>query len=83
MLDNDEVDGVLSDFETCEIISYSHKKSFLYYKNISKPNQKEFLSPIVASDDYLFINLVSNYIDRVNEVNKHEVIDTFWLEFFN
>lgn len=81
LLAQDKVDGIVADFETCEIIAFSYQDSFLYYNNISNANEKEFISPVVAADDQLFINLISNYIKRVNAIDKAEAVDTIWYNF--
>lgn len=81
LLKENKVNGIVADYETCETIAFSYEESYLYYENISKPNLKEFLSPVVAADDYLFINLLSNYIDRVNSVDKSDVIDNILYDF--
>lgn len=83
LLDDNKVDGVVADYETCELLAYSYKESYLYFKNLSSATEKEFLSPIVAADDYLFINLITNYINRINTVDKYEVIDLIWYEYLN
>ncbi len=77
------IDGIVADFETCEMIAFSYEDSFLYYNNISKSTEKEFISPVVGSDDNLFINLISNYIERINAYDKSEEIDTMWYKYAN
>lgn len=81
LLGADKVDGVVADFETCETMAFAYEKSFLFYNNISKETDQEFISPVVRGDDYLFVNLVGNYIDRANEFNKADVIDELWYKY--
>lgn len=81
LLGADKVDGIVADFETCESLAFSYEDSFLYYKNISKSTEKEFISPVVGADDQLFINLISNYIKRINAYDKSEAVDKMWYNF--
>jgi polar amino acid transport system substrate-binding protein len=81
LLGADKAHGIVADFETCEMLAFSYEKSFLYYNNISKSTEKEFISPVVAAGDYLFINLISNYINRINEVDKADVVDNIWYKY--
>jgi polar amino acid transport system substrate-binding protein len=81
LLGEDKVHGIVADFETCEMLAFSYEDSFLYYNNISKSNEKEFISPVVAAGDHLFINLLTNYIKRINAVDKSEAVDTIWYKF--
>lgn len=81
LLAEDKVDGFLADYELCEMIAFSYEDSFLYYKNLSKSTEKEFLSPVVAADDYLFINLISNYIQKVNAFDKSDAVDQIWYDY--
>ena len=83
LLSEDKIDGIVADFETCELIAFSYKESYLYFKNLSIPTEKEFISPVVASDDYLFINLISNFIERINANDEYEAVDMIWYEFLN
>lgn len=83
LLSEDKIDGIVADFETCELIAFSYKESYLYFKNLSTSTKKEFLSPVVAADDYLFINLISNYIERINAIDEYEAVDMIWYEFLN
>jgi len=81
LLGNDSVDGLVADFETCESLAFSYEKSFLFYNNISKSTEKEFISPVVAAGDNHFINLISNYIERINGFDKSEAVDNIWYEY--
>ena len=81
LLGADKVDGVVADFETCETMAFAYEKSFLFYDNISKGIEQEFISPVVKGDDNLFVNLVHNYIDRVNAFDKSDVIDELWYKY--
>lgn len=81
LLGEGKVDGVVADFETCEMLAFSYEESFLFYNNISKSTEKEFISPVVAADDHLFINLISNYINRINAVDKPEAVDEIWYKY--
>tara|TARA_B100000809_G_scaffold237763_1_gene257867 strand:- start:34436 stop:35233 length:798 start_codon:yes stop_codon:yes gene_type:complete len=83
LLGEDKVDGIVADFETCEMLAFSYEESFLFYNNMSRPYENEFISPVIASDDYLFINLVSNYIKRINAIDKSEAIDEIWYNYAN
>ena len=81
LLGADKADGLVADFNTCETMAFTYENSFLYYKNISKSTEKEFISPVVAAGDNHFINLVSNYIDRINAFDKSEAIDNLWYQY--
>lgn len=83
LLSEDKVNGIVADFETCELIAFSYTDSYLYFKNLTIPTEKEFLSPVVAADDYLFINLISNYIERINAIDEYEAVDMIWYEYLN
>lgn len=81
LLGADKVDGIVADFETCESLAFSYESSFLYYNNISKSTEKEFISPVIAAHDNHFTNLISNYIQRINAVDKSSVIDEIWYDY--
>ncbi len=81
LLGEDKVDGIVADFETCESLAFSYEASFLYYNNISKSTEKEFISPVVSADDQLFVNLVSNYIKRINAFDKSDAVDKMWYNY--
>lgn len=83
LLGADKVDGIVADFETCESLAFSYEESFLFYNNISKSTEKEFISPVVASGDNLYINLIANYIKRINAVDKSEAVDRIWYKYAN
>lgn len=83
LLGADKVDGIVADFETCESLAFSYEDSFLYYNNISKSTEKEFISPVVASGDNLYINLIANFIKRINAVDKSEAVDEIWYKYAN
>jgi polar amino acid transport system substrate-binding protein len=81
LLGADKVDGIVADFETCESLAFGYQDSFLYYNNISKSTEKEFISPVIAAHDNHFTNLIANYIERINAVDKSNVIDEIWYDY--
>ncbi|MDG1805694.1 transporter substrate-binding domain-containing protein [Flavicella sp.] len=81
LLGADEVHGIVADFETCESLAFGYEESFLYYNNISKSTEKEFISPVIAAHDNHFTNLIANYITRINAEDKSETIDEIWYEY--
>ena len=83
MLLDGKVDGVVADYETTEMLAFDISDKSVYYKNISKSTEKEFISPAVSAKDFLFINLVSNYIDRVNAYDEDEAIENLWIKYLN
>lgn len=83
MLINGKVDGVVADYETIEMLAFGITDKSVYYQNISAANEKEFISPAVSPKDFLFINLVSNFIDRVNAFDEDEAIENLWIQYLN
>ena len=83
MLLNGKVDGIVADYETTEMLAFDITDKSVYYKNISKATEKEFISPAVSAKDYLFINLVSNFIDRVNAYDEDKAVENLWVKYLN
>lgn len=78
-----KVDGVVADYETTEMLAFGITEKSVYYKNISKPTEKEFISPAVSAKDFLFINLVSNFIERVNAYDDDAAVENLWIKYLN
>jgi polar amino acid transport system substrate-binding protein len=83
MLVDKKVNGVILDYDVCEKVAFSIKTGKLFYQNISKKTEYEYLAPAVSAKDPLFINLVSNFILRVNAFNMQEEVDKIWLQYLN
>lgn len=81
LLGADKVDGIVADFETCESLAFGYENSFLFYNNLSKSTDKEFISPVIAAYDNHFTNLISNYITRINAIDKSSAIDEIWYDY--
>lgn len=82
-LNEASVDGLVTDFETAELISFAYPESDYVFQNLSSKEMKEFISPIVSADDVLFLNLVENYIERINTYDEFAAVDKIWRDLLN
>ncbi len=83
LLIDKKIDGIVTDFEVCEQLEYSIKDGKLYYQNLSKKTNYEYYAPAVSPKDYLFLNLVNNFIKRVNAFNLEDEVEEMWLKYLN
>jgi len=83
LLADKKVNGIVVDYDVCEKVEFSIKNGKLYYQNLSKKTEYEYIAPAVSAKDPLFVNLVSNFIMRVNAYNMQEEIDKIWLQYLN
>ncbi len=81
LLSADKVNGFVTDYETSQLIAFANTKDQLYFESLSKSIEKEMLSPVIASGDCVFSNLVSNFITRINALDKTDAIDHIWDDF--
>lgn len=82
-LNNGKIDGLVTDFETAELISFVYAGQGYLFQNLSRKETKEFISPMVSANDALFINLISNYIERVNTYDEFAAVDKIWRDLLN
>lgn len=83
LVNDGKADGLVTDFETAELISFAYLESNFLFKNLSTTVNQEFISPVVSGDDFLFVNLVSNFIERVNTVDEYAAVDKIWRNLLN
>lgn len=83
LLNSGKVDGMVTDYETAELISFAYLGKGYLFKNLSSKTEQEFISPVVSGDDALFINLVSNYITKINAFDEYSAIDRIWVDYLN
>lgn len=83
MINQGTAHGLVTDFETAELISFAYMESDFRFKNLATTLEQEFISPVVSADDQLFINLISNYIVKINSADEFGAVDKIWRELLN
>lgn len=78
LLLNGKVDGLISDFPYCKLLEYRLKdQNFSMMPNILT---KENLGIGIAGDDFLFANLVENYLSIITSQGIVEKMEQYWFK---
>ena len=81
---NGNVDGLLADYEICEMFSFDTRNNGEYnFKRIGHVNDKEFIAIAVTPGDALFFNTVNNLIQTVKESKVDDLVEESWMYYLN
>ena len=79
-----KADGFISDYEICENLFFSNQNNGDYsFKNLGTASDHEYIGAAVNSDDFLFFNLVDNFIKKIDKRTQEEQIEESWLKYAN
>jgi len=81
LFESGDANAFVSDMEICESISLKNLDVDLYIAKLE--TNSEYISAAVRGDDFMFFNLVSNFVNRVDNNDADFVIDELWLQFLN
>lgn len=78
LLLNGKVDGIISDYPYCKLLEYRLKDhDFSLLPTILT---KENLGIGIAGDDFLFINLIQNYLSIIQSQGVVEKMEQYWFQ---
>lgn len=81
---NGDVDGLLADYEICEVFSFDKRNNGEYnFKRIGDVNDKEFISIAVTPGDALFFNTIDNLIQKIKKSQVDGMVEASWMHYLN
>jgi len=79
-----KADGYIGDYELCENLFFSDQNNGDYsFRKISPSNKQEFIGAAVSPDDYLFFNLINNYLKKIDQKYQNKKVEEGWLKYAN
>ncbi len=79
-----KADGFVGDYEVCENMYFSNQNDGDYrFRNLGTSLDHEFIGAAVSPKDYLFYNLVNNFIKKIDSQDMNNAIEKAWLEYGN
>lgn len=84
LLNSGEADAMITDYETCEYLYYygEIKGNYNYaLLNNEEGDDHEYIGAAVSDADFLFYNLVNNFLIKMDRNNEFSIIKQDWLKY--
>ena len=79
-----KADGYIGDYELCENLFFSDRNNGDYgFKNLGTAKNHEFIGAAVSPEDFLFYNLVNNFVKKIDKKTQDQKIEESWLKYAN
>ncbi len=78
LLQEKKVAGIVADFETCDIMFIDYPKLKLYYYVLDNDNDR--IAAAIAPGDYLFKNLISNFMTDYRNSSRGKEAKMYWFD---
>jgi len=77
MLRNDEISALVADYTKCSYISFKNSSDHFYVTD--DPLTTERIGLAVSPNDPLFINLLSNFLDEIEDSGQMDELENEWI----
>lgn len=84
LLNSGKADAMVSDYANCESIFYYSNLDGNYNFTLfsdSKSHQSEHYAAAVSANDFLFYNLLNNFLLKIDKNNEMSIIKRDWLKY--
>ncbi len=78
LLQDKKIAGIVADFETCDIMFIDYPKLKLYYYVLDNDNDR--IAAAIAPGDYLFKNLISNFMTDYRNSSRGKAAKLYWFD---